>query len=185
MLIKGENADNIVRDDTFTKDGYDCRSNGRRWTFDYMLANPPFGVEWKQQRQYIERERDSLGYDGRFGAGLPYVDDGALLFLQHMLSKMQPVNKGGSRIAIVFNGSPLFTGDAGSGPNNIRRWIVENDWLETIVALPDQLFYNTGIFTYLWVLTNRKTPPSRGQGPVDRRAAVLRQDAQKLGQQAQ
>ena len=156
MLIKGENADNIVRDDTFTKDGYERRSNGRRWTFDYMLANPPFGVEWKQQRQHIERERDSLGYDGRFGAGLPRINDGSLLFLQHMLSKMQSVEEGGSRIAIVFNGSPLFTGDAGSGESNIRRWIIENDWLEAIVALPDQLFYNTGIFTYVWVLTNRK-----------------------------
>ena len=163
MLIKGENADNIVRDDTFTKDGYERRSNGRRWTFDYMLANPPFGVEWKQQRQHIERERDSLGYDGRFGAGLPRINDGSLLFLQHMLSKMQSVEEGGSRIAIVFNGSPLFTGDAGSGESNIRRWIIENDWLEAIVTLPDQLFYNTGIFTYVWVLTNRNAPRRAGK----------------------
>ena len=158
MLIKGENADNIVLGDTFTKDGYERRSGDRPDSFDYMLANPPFGVEWKQQRREIERQRDLLGFDGRFGAGLPYIDDGAFLFLQHMLSKMQSVGEGGSRIAIVFNGSPLFTGDAGSGPNNIRQWIIENDWLETIVALPDQLFYNTGIFTYVWVLTNRKEP---------------------------
>ncbi len=162
MLIKGENAENIVLDDTFTKDGYERHSNGRRWTFDYMLANPPFGVEWKQQRRAIEQERDFLGHDGRFGAGLPHIDDGALLFLQHMLSKMQPVDQGGSRIAVVFNGSPLFTGDAGSGPSNIRRWIIENDWLEAIVALPDQLFYNTGIFTYVWVLTNGKAPHRAG-----------------------
>ena len=163
MLIKGENADNIVLDDTFTEDYYKRRSDGRRWTFDYMLANPPFGVEWKQQQREIEQERDFLGHDGRFGAGLPRINDGSLLFLQHMLSKMQPVDQGGSRIAIVFNGSPLFTGDAGGGESNIRQWIIENDWLEAIVALPDQLFYNTGIATYVWVLTNRKAPHRQGK----------------------
>ena len=162
MLIKGENAENIVLGDTFTADGYARRTDGSRYTFDYMLANPPFGVEWKQQRRAIEQERDQLGYEGRFGAGLPRIKDGALLFLQHMLSKMQPVEDGGSRIAIVFNASPLFAGDAGSGPNNIRQWIIENDWLEAIVALPDQLFYNTGIATYIWVLTNRKAPDRQG-----------------------
>ena len=163
MLLKGENADNIVRGDSFTDDGYQRDSAGRKHTFDYMLANPPFGVEWKQQRRQIEQERDTLGYDGRFGAGLPRINDGSLLFLQHMLSKMQPLEKGGSRIAIVFNGSPLFTGDAGSGESNIRRWIIENDWLEAIVALPNQLFYNTGISTYIWVLTNRKEERRRGE----------------------
>ena len=163
MLLKGENADNIVRGDSFTDDGYQRDSAGRKHTFDYMLANPPFGVEWKQQRRQIEQERDTLGYDGRFGAGLPRINDGSLLFLQHMLSKMQPLDKDGSRIAIVFNGSPLFTGDAGSGESNIRRWIIENDWLETIVALPDQLFYNTGISTYIWILTNRKEQRRQGQ----------------------
>jgi len=162
MLIKGEEADNIRRDDTFTKDAYTYR-DGEKWTFDYMLANPPFGVEWKQQQQFIKRERDALGYDGRFGAGLPHIDDGALLFLQHMLSKMREPEKGGSRIAIVFNGSPLFTGDAESGPSNIRRWIIEKDWVEAIVALPDQLFYNTGISTYIWVLTNRKEDERKGK----------------------
>ena len=163
MLIKGENAERIVLGDTFTADGYERRSDGRRHTFDYMLANPPFGVEWKQQQREIKQERDELGYDGRFGAGLPRINDGALLFLQHMLSKMQPEHEGGSRIAIVFNGSPLFTGDAGSGESEIRRWIIENDWLEAIVALPDQLFYNTGISTYIWVLTNRKDERRRGK----------------------
>ena len=163
MLLKGENADNIVRGDSFTDDGYQRDSAGRKHTFDYMLANPPFGVEWKQQRRQVEQERDTLGYDGRFGAGLPRINDGSLLFLQHMLSKMQPLDKHGSRIAIVFNGSPLFTGDAGSGESNIRRWIIENDWLETIVALPDQLFYNTGISTYIWILTNRKEQRRQGQ----------------------
>ena len=163
MLLKGEDADNIVLGDSFTDDGYQRDSAGRKHTFDYMLANPPFGVEWKQQRRQIERERDTLGHEGRFGAGLPRINDGSLLFLQHMLSKMQPLDKDGSRIAIVFNGSPLFTGDAGSGESNIRRWIIENDWLETIVALPNQLFYNTGISTYIWVLTNRKEERRRGE----------------------
>jgi type I restriction enzyme M protein len=164
MLIKGEDAENIIAGDTFTKDGF-ARGNpeGRPSTFDYMLANPPFGVEWKQQQKYIEGERDTLGHAGRFGAGTPRVNDGALLFLQHMLSKMRAPRDGGSRLAIVFNGSPLFTGDAGGGESEIRRWIIENDWLETIVALPEQLFYNTGISTYLWVLTNRKEPRRRGR----------------------
>ena len=144
-------------------DGYERRSDGSRWTFDYMLANPPFGVKWKQQERAIKQERDNLAYGGRFGAGLPRINDGSLLFLQHMLSKMQPLDAGGSRLAIVFNGSPLFTGDAGSGESNIRRSIIERDWLEAIVALPDQLFYNTGISTYIWVLTNRKEPRRRGK----------------------
>jgi type I restriction enzyme M protein len=157
MLIKGEDADNIILGDTFTKDGFPDEK------FDYMLANPPFGVEWKQQQRFIEQERDTLGFQGRFGAGTPRVNDGSLLFLQHMLSKMREPKRGGSRIGIVFNGSPLFTGDAGSGESEIRRWIIENDWLEAIVALPDQLFYNTGISTYLWVLTNRKVKPRRGK----------------------
>jgi len=156
MLIKGEDADNIILGDTFTKDGFDRNKDGKKWTFDYMLANPPFGVEWKQQQRTIEQESDTLGYESRFGAGLPRVNDGALLFLQHMLSKMRAPKDGGSRVAIIFNGSPLFTGDAGQGESNIRQWIIENDWLEAIVALPEQLFYNTGIATYLWVLTNRK-----------------------------
>ncbi len=163
MLIKGEEADNIVLGDTFTRDGFDRRNDGKQWTFDYMLANPPFGVEWKQQQRYIQREAESLGYNGRFGAGLPRINDGSLLFLQHMLSKMRAPKDGGSRIAIVFNGSPLFTGDAGSGESSIRQWIIENDWLEAVVALPDQLFYNTGISTYIWVLTNRKAPRRKGK----------------------
>ena len=166
MLIKGENSDNIILGDTFSQDGYKHQSDGKPWTFDYMLANPPFGVDWKQQKRFVERERDTLGYDGRFGAGTPSIDDGAMLFLQHMLSKMEPVNEegeGGGRIAIVFNGSPLFSGKAGSGANNIRRWIIENDWLEAIVALPDQLFYNTAISTFVWILTNRKEPHRVGK----------------------
>ena len=156
MLIKGDDADNIKLGNSFTEDAFDRDAEGRKITFDYMLANPPFGVEWKQQAKFIEAERDSLGHDGRFGAGTPRINDGSLLFLQHMLSKMRAPADGGSRIGIVFNGSPLFTGDAGSGESSIRQWIIENDWLEAIVALPDQLFYNTGIYTYIWLVSNRK-----------------------------
>ena len=189
MLIKGENADNIILGDSFSRDGYPRGGNsGRPSKFDYMLANPPFGVEWKQQQRHIVRERDTLGFGGRFGAGLPRINDGSLLFLQHMLSKMQPLNEeggGGSRIAIVFNGSPLFTGDAGSGESSIRQWIIEHDWLEAIVALPDQLFYNTGISTYVWVLTNRKEPRQDGQGATHRRAPLLCKDAQEPRREAQ
>ena len=129
-------------------------------TFDYFLTNPPFGVDWKRQRSDIKREHDQLAFAGRFGAGLPRVNDGSLLFLQHMWNKREPVrpaeHKHGSRLAIVFSGSPLFTGGAGSGESNIRKWIIENDWLEAIIALPEQMFYNTGIGTYIWILTNRK-----------------------------
>ncbi|MEK6564217.1 MAG: class I SAM-dependent DNA methyltransferase [Candidatus Omnitrophota bacterium] len=157
MLIKGEDADNIKPGCTFEKDGFP------KERFDYMLANPPFGVEWKQQAKTIISEHEKLGYDGRFGAGLPRINDGSLLFLQHMISKMRVPKEGGSRIGIVFNGSPLFTGDAESGESNIRRWIIENDWLEAIVALPDQLFYNTGISTYIWILTNRKEKRRKGK----------------------
>ena len=132
------------------------------------MANPPFGVEWKDQKEVVEHEHKTLGFAGRFGAGIPAIIDGSLLFLQHMISKMYPYKEGdedqpGSKIAIVFNGSPLFSGDAGSGPSNIRRWIIEKDLLDSIVALPDQLFYNTGIFTYVWLVTNRKPPERRGK----------------------
>ena len=157
MLIKGEDSDNIKPDCTFEKDGFPKNK------FDYMLANPPFGVEWKQQEKTIRNESETLGYDGRFGAGLPRINDGSLLFLQHMISKMQKLENGGSRIGIIFNGSPLFTGDAASGESNIRQWIIENDWLEAVVALPDQLFYNTGISTYIWVITNRKEERRKGK----------------------
>ena len=166
MLIKDEDTDDIVLGDTLgdgkTKDGFEGEH------FHYLMANPPFGVEWKDQRDVVEREHKTMGLAGRFGAGLPAINDGSLLFLQHMISKMYPYeewddNSPGSKIAIVFNGSPLFSGDAGSGSSNIRRWIIENDWLDAIVALPDQLFYNTGIFTYVWLVTNRKPPERRGK----------------------
>ena len=157
MMIKGHSMDNIRFGDSFTDDHFAGK------TFDYMLANPPFGVEWKPEAEFIRKEHDQQGYGGRFGAGLPRINDGALLFLQHMISKMKPPAEGGTRLAIVFNGSPLFTGAAGSGESNIRQWIIENDWLEAIVALPDQLFYNTGISTYLWIVTNRKERRRRGK----------------------
>ena len=166
MLIKDEDTANIVLGDTLgdgkTRDGFE----GER--FHYLMANPPFGVEWKDQKKVVEREHRTMGFSARFGAGLPAINDGSLLFLQHMISKMHPYEEGdegqpGSKIAIVFNGSPLFSGDAGSGPSNIRRWIIENDWLDAIVGLPDQLFYNTGILTYVWLVTNRKPRERRGK----------------------
>ncbi|MFE2925987.1 type I restriction-modification system subunit M [Streptomyces goshikiensis] len=149
MILKGQTADNIKLGNSISNDEHLGK------TFDYLLANPPFGVEWKKVKSFVEKEQRE-GYEGRFGAGLPRVNDGSLLFLQHMLHKMKPVRDGGSRIGIVFNGSPLFSGGAESGESNIRRWILEHDWLEAVVALPDQLFYNTGIATYFWILTNRK-----------------------------
>ena len=157
MMIKGQDPNKIKNNNSFTEDQFP----GDR--FDYMLANPPFGVEWKPEQDFVRQEHEEQGFGGRFGAGLPRINDGSLLFLQHMLSKMKPREEGGSRLAIVFNGSPLFTGAAGSGESEIRRWIIENDWLEAIVALPDQLFYNTGIYTYFWVLTNRKSRARRGK----------------------
>ncbi|MCE5334502.1 MAG: type I restriction-modification system subunit M [Desulfobacteraceae bacterium] len=157
MMIKGQSLDNIRMGNSFTQDFL----AGKK--FDYMLANPPFGVEWKPEEDAVRKEHLEQGYGGRFGAGLPRINDGSLLFLQHMISKMRDRKGGGTRLAIVFNGSPLFTGAAGSGESNIRQWIIENDWLEAIVALPDQLFYNTGISTYFWIVTNRKQPQRRGK----------------------
>ncbi len=154
MLIKGQNPSNIKFGNTFTVDGLQDEK------FDYMLSNPPFGVDWKKAQKVIKEEADKKGVNGRFGAGLPRINDGSLLFLQHMISKMKP---DGTRIGIVFNGSPLFTGAAESGESNIRRWIIENDWLEAIIALPDQLFYNTGISTYIWILTNQKSAERKGK----------------------
>ncbi|MEG1902737.1 MAG: class I SAM-dependent DNA methyltransferase, partial [Clostridium sp.] len=156
-MIKGKGYENIHLGNSFTEDKLPHEQ------FHYMLCNPPFGVEWKKYEKFIRDEAEDLGYKGRFGAGLPRVSDGSLLFLQHMISKMLPPEEGGTRIAIVFNGSPLFTGDAGSGESEIRRWIIEQGWLETIIALPDQLFYNTGILTYIWIVTNRKSSLRKGK----------------------
>ena len=158
MLIKGDDrdAENIASGSTLSNDGHIGK------TFDYQLTNPPFGKDWTKDAVKVKGEAESAG-GGRFAAGLPRKSDGQMLFLQHMLSKMKSIGEGGGRIAIVMNGSPLFTGDAGSGESEIRRWILENDWLETIVSLPSQLFYNTGIHTYIWVLTNRKETGRRGK----------------------
>lgn len=155
MLIKGQNPSNIKFGNSFTQDGL---SNEK---FDYMLSNPPFGVEWKKGEKQIKDEYNNRGWSGRFGAGLPPISDGSLLFLQHMISKMKRDGEG-SKIGIVFNGSPLFSGGAGSGTSEIRRWIIENDMLEAIISMPDQLFYNTGISTYIWIVTDRKSKDRKG-----------------------
>lgn len=156
MLIKGQNPANIKFGNTFTQDGL---ANEQ---FDYMLSNPPFGVEWKNAEKQVKDEYSNQGFAGRFGAGLPPISDGSFLFLQTMMSKMKR-GEGGSRIAIVFNGSPLFSGGADSGPSNIRKYIIENDMLEAIIGLPDQLFYNTGISTYIWVVTDHKIQERKGK----------------------
>jgi type I restriction enzyme M protein len=165
MLMKQVNhnggGNNVRFGDSFTDDQFE------RETFDYFLTNPPFGVDWKKEHGEIQREHEKVGFAGRFGAGLPRVNDGSLLFLQHMISKFEPVrpaeHKHGSRLAVVFSGSPLFTGGAGSGESDIRKWIIEKDWLEAVVALPEQMFYNTGIGTYVWIVTNRKEKRRKGK----------------------
>jgi type I restriction enzyme M protein len=157
MLIKGQDPMNIVRGNTLSADGF----AGEK--FDYGAANPPFGVDWKKVQDVVKAEHEKKGFAGRFGPGLPRVSDGSLLFLMHLISKMRPAAEGGGRIGIVLNGSPLFTGDAGSGESEIRRWILENDLLEAIIALPNDLFYNTGIATYVWVLSNHKKADRKGK----------------------
>lgn len=159
MLIKGQPVENIVAGNTLSEDGH----GGRK--FDYMLSNPPFGVEWKKVEKAVRQEHEQKGFDGRFGPGLPRVSDGSMLFLMHLLSKMAPVvnGEGGSRFGIVLNGSPLFTGGAGSGESEIRRYVLENDLVEAIVGLPSDMFYNTGIATYVWILSNKKLADRKGQ----------------------
>ena len=156
MLIKGQDVSNIAFGNTLSEDGHADK------TFDYMLANPPFGVEWKKVQREVKAEHDR-GFDGRFGPGLPRVSDGSLLFLMHMLSKMRLAAEGGCRFGIVLNGSPLFTGGAGSGESEIRRYLLENDLVEAIIGLPTDMFFNTGIATYVWVLTNRKPAHRKGK----------------------
>ena len=159
MVIKGQDIDNMVWGDTLTNDGH----HGKH--FDYCLANPPFGVEWKKQQDFVEREHLDRGFDGRFGPGTPRVSDGSLLFLLHLVKKMRPVTKdgGGGRIGIVLNGSPLFTGAAGSGESEIRKYLLEQDLVEAIIGLPKDMFYNTGIATYIWILSNHKPAERRGK----------------------
>ena len=157
MLIKGQDVRRIVFGNTLSDDGHVGK------TFDYMLANPPFGVEWKKVEKEVRAEHEQKGFDGRFGPGLPRVSDGSLLFLLHMLSKMRPANEGGCRFGIVLNGSPLFTGGAGSGESEIRRHLLESDLVEAIIALPTDMFFNTGIATYVWVVCNRKPAARKGK----------------------
>lgn len=161
LLLKSNEKSDVRYGDSLINDQY----SGEH--FDYFLANPPFGVDWKRQQKEVQRESEKFGFAGRFGAGTPRVNDGSLLFLQHMISKFEPYQpeaaKNGSRLAIVFNGSPLFTGGAGSGESEIRKWVIENDWLEAIIALPEQMFYNTGIGTYIWIVTNRKQKHRKGK----------------------
>ena len=171
MLIKQVDHNgtdtNVRHGDSLTEDQFAGE------TFDYFLTHPPFGAGWKRQQREIRQEHDQHGSDGRFGAGLPRVNDSSLLFLQHMWHKREPVQpkerKYGSRLAILFNGSPLFTGGAGSGESNIRRWLIENDWLEAVVALPEQMLYNTGIGTYVWIVTDRKETRRKEQDTTRRR----------------
>ena len=157
MLIKGQDIANIVFGNTLSADGLPGK------LFDYMLSNPPFGVEWKKIEAIIRKEFEAQGFNGRFGPGLPRVSDGSLLFLLHLISKMRPARDGGSRFGIVLNGSPLFTGGAGSGESEIRRYVLENDLVEAIIALPTDMFYNTGIATYVWIVSNRKPSARKGQ----------------------
>jgi len=170
MLITGEDPDNIRLGSSLSEDSFE----GNR--FDYMITNPPFGVSWKSEKEFIENEKQNPR--ARFFVGTPRTSDGSLLFLQHMISKMESK---GSRIGIVFNGSPLFTGDSGSGESEIRRWIIENDWLECIVSLPDQLFFNTGISTYIWIVTNKKSGRRKGKVQLINGSSFFKQMKKSLG----
>ena len=162
LMIKGQDPKRITQGNSLTDE------DGHSGTlFDYSISNPPYGVDWKKYEKQIRDEAEKLGFAGRYGAGLPRVSDGSFLFIQHMISKMKPYdakkNEGGSRLAIILSGSPLFSGQAASGESEIRKWIIENDWIEGIVAMPDQMFYNTGIGTYVWILSNRKDTKSKGK----------------------
>ncbi|NHZ47483.1 type I restriction-modification system subunit M [Nitratidesulfovibrio liaohensis] len=175
MLIKGQDVGNIVFGNTLSDDGH----GGQH--FDYMLSNPPFGVEWKKVEKEVRKEHEQHGYNGRFGPGLPRVSDGSMLFLLHLLSKMRPVDQGGSRFGIVLNGSPLFTGGAGSGESEIRRHVLENDLLEAIIGLPTDMFYNTGISTYVWIVTNRKPAHRKGKVQLIDASAMWQKMRKSLG----
>ena len=175
MLIKGQDVANIAFGNTLSDDGHAHKK------FDYMLANPPFGVEWKKVEKEVRKEHEQQGYNGRFGPGLPRVSDGSMLFLLHLISKMRPAAEGGSRFGIVLNGSPLFTGGAGSGESEIRRYVLENDLLEAIVGLPTDMFYNTGISTYIWIISNRKPPARKGKVQLIDASAYWQKMRKSLG----
>jgi type I restriction enzyme M protein len=175
MLIKGQDVANIIAGNTLSDDGHAHRN------FDYMLSNPPFGVEWKKVEKEVRKEHESQGFNGRFGPGLPRVSDGSLLFLMHLLSKMRPAQDGGSRFGIVLNGSPLFTGGAGSGESDIRRYVLENDLVEAIIGLPTDMFYNTGISTYVWIVSNRKPAHRKGKVQLIDASSFWRKMRKSLG----
>ncbi len=175
MLIKGQDIANIIFGNTLSEDGLEGKH------FDYMLSNPPFGVEWKKIQKDITKEHNERGFDGRFGPGLPRVSDGSLLFLLHLISKMRPAKDGGSRFGIVLNGSPLFTGGAGSGESEIRRYVLENDLVEAIIGLPTDMFYNTGISTYIWIVSNRKPKARRGKVQLIDASAFWQKMRKSLG----
>lgn len=175
MLIKGQDISQITFGNTLSEDAHDKKH------FDYMLSNPPFGVEWKKVEKEVRKEHESLGFAGRFGPGLPRVSDGSLLFLLHLISKMRPRKDGGSKIGIVLNGSPLFTGGAGSGESEIRRYILENDLLEAIIALPSDMFYNTGIATYVWILSSRKPDERKGKVQLIDASSLFQKMRKSLG----
>jgi type I restriction enzyme M protein len=175
MLIKGQSVENIVFGNTLSDDGHPGKH------FDYMLANPPFGVEWKKVEKEVRKEHETQGFSGRFGPGLPRVSDGSMLFLLHLISKMQHVKDGGSRFGIVLNGSPLFTGGAGSGESEIRRYVLENDLLEAIIGLPTDMFYNTGISTYVWIVSNNKPATRKGKVQLIDASALWQKMRKSLG----
>jgi type I restriction enzyme M protein len=175
MLIKGQDISNIIHGNTLSDDGLPGRK------FDYMLSNPPFGVEWKKIQKEVKKEHQQDGFNGRFGPGLPRVSDGSLLFLMHLISKMRPTKDGGARFGIVLNGSPLFTGNAGNGESEIRRYVLENDLLEAIIGLPTDMFYNTGISTYVWIVTNRKPKSRKGKVQLIDASAMWQKMRKSLG----
>jgi len=175
MLIKGQDIRNIVLGNTLSDDGHATRK------FDYMLSNPPFGVEWKKVEKDVRKEHEQMGHAGRFGPGLPRISDGSMLFLLHLISKMRPAQEGGSRFGIVLNGSPLFTGGAGSGESEIRRYVLENDLVEAIIALPTDMFFNTGIATYVWILSNRKPAHRKGKLQMIDGSSLWRKMRKSLG----
>jgi type I restriction enzyme M protein len=175
MLIKGQDVSNVILGNTLSSDGLPGKH------FDYMLSNPPFGVEWKKIEAVVRKEAQQQGYNGRFGPGLPRVSDGSLLFLLHLVAKMRPAKDGGSRFGIVLNGSPLFTGGAGSGESEIRRYMLENDLVEAIVGLPTDMFYNTGIATYVWIVSNRKPAHRKGKVQLIDASGMWRKMRKSLG----
>ncbi|MAX38140.1 MAG: restriction endonuclease subunit M [Gimesia sp.] len=175
MLIKGQDISKIIHGNTLSEDGLPGEH------FDYMLSNPPFGVEWKKIQKEIKKEHAQDGFNGRFGPGLPRVSDGSLLFLMHLISKMRPAKDGGSRFGIVLNGSPLFTGNAGSGESEIRRYVLENDLLEAIIGLPTDMFYNTGISTYIWIVSNKKPKHRKGKVQLIDASAMWQKMRKSLG----